>query len=90
MNQLIFKQQIKNNIIEINISNYQELSLSYSFEELNKRILSYILESKADYIKLSFKNISNTDLSISKIIKIRESLAFLELTVISIEISFML
>ena len=37
MNQLIFKQQIKKDIIEINISNYQELSLHYNFDDLNKK-----------------------------------------------------
>jgi hypothetical protein len=88
MNQLIFKQQIKKDIIEINISNYQELSLSYNFDELNKRILNYILDNKIENIKLSFDNIFNNNVTIQKIFKIRETLAYLDVTVICIEISF--
>jgi hypothetical protein len=88
MNQLIFKQQIKKDIIEINISNYQELSLSYNFDELNKRILNYILDNKIENIKLSFDNIFNNNVTIQKIFKIRETLAYLDVTVFCIEISF--
>ena len=90
MNQLIFKQRKKENIKEINISNYQELSLKYSFDELNKRILNYILKNEINHIKLSFDNIFNDGLTVPQILKIRELLVFLDITIFSIEVSFAL
>ena len=88
MNQLIFNQSKNINITEINISNYQELSSSYNFDELNKRILNYILENKINHIKLSFNNILDDGLSVTKIFEIRELLLFLDITVFSIEVIF--
>ena len=90
MNQLIFNQSKENNRTEIKISNYQELSSSYNFDELNKRILNYILKNEINHIKLTFDNILNDDLSVPKIFKIRELLTFLDITIFSIEVSFAL
>ncbi|WP_159950935.1 hypothetical protein [Polaribacter septentrionalilitoris] len=90
MNKLIFHQDINNNLIVINISNYQELSLRYSFEELNKRILNFILENKIENVKLSFNNILCDIFIINKIFKIKALLLYFDITIYSIEISFKL
>lgn len=88
MSQLIFNKKNNNKIIEINIPNYQYLSSNYNLNELNKRILNYILENKLKKVKLSFDNILNNKVIIQKIFDIREMLVFLDVTVFSIEISF--
>jgi hypothetical protein len=88
MNQLIFNKKNNNKIIEINIPNYQYLSFNYNLDELNKRILNYILENKLEKIKLNFDNILNNNTIIQKIFELRETLLFLDVTVFSITISF--
>jgi hypothetical protein len=88
MNKLIFNKKNNNKIIEINIPNYQDLSSNYNLDELNKRILNYILENNLENIKLSFDSILNNTVTIQKIFNIREMLLFLDVTVFSIEISF--
>lgn len=90
MKRLIFKLKKEEGIItELSVLNYQEMLIEYQFQEVNKRILNYVIQFKVNDFNITFEEIEYKDeLIINHIFKLKQLFYFLEINMVGIKVNF--
>lgn len=90
MKRLIFKLKKEEGIItELSVLNYQEMLIEYQFQEVNKRILNYVIQFKVNDFNITFEEIEYKDeLIINHIFNLKQLFYFLEINMVGIKVNF--
>ena len=90
MKRLIFKlKKEEGTITELSVLNYQEMLIEYQFQEVNKRILNYVIQFKVNDFNITFEEIKYKDeLIINHIFKLKQLFHFLEINMVGIKVNF--